>query len=194
MLDLGREDGTLRVRSTTPSGCSRDPGRSATQEAYPSPVALNFYAGICGWTRGAGAPSAPHPTKGSNLTTFRLRVEEPSSSRCRPDPFWLLTSAGSSVECVPDLSSHGRGNDQENDQTDPRETHQTTATFRSGSEDHSSHRETHRLPSPDQDQATFRQSIGCQGKQTHDCAGAAAQAGGRALAVTHAVIKDRSLT
>jgi hypothetical protein len=28
------------------------------------PVALNFYAGICGWTRGAGAPSAPHPTKG----------------------------------------------------------------------------------------------------------------------------------
>jgi hypothetical protein len=46
----------------------------------------------------------------------------------------------------------GRGNDQGNDRTDlggPR----TMATFRSGSEDHSSHR----LPSPDQDQATFRQ-------------------------------------
>jgi hypothetical protein len=28
-----------------------------------APVALNFYAGICGLTREAGAPSAPHPTK-----------------------------------------------------------------------------------------------------------------------------------
>ncbi|HXP15067.1 MAG TPA: hypothetical protein VN907_07180, partial [Actinomycetes bacterium] len=33
-----------------------------------APVALNFYAGICGWTRGTGAPSAPHPTKG--MTTW----------------------------------------------------------------------------------------------------------------------------
>jgi hypothetical protein len=49
----------------------------------------------------------------------RPAVEEHSSSVCRPDPFWLLTSAGSSVECVPDLPSYGRRNDQGNDQTDP---------------------------------------------------------------------------
>jgi hypothetical protein len=59
------------------------------------------------------------PEVGFEPTTFRLRVEEPSSSMCRPDPFWLLTSAGSSVECVPDLPSYGRGNDQGNDQSDP---------------------------------------------------------------------------
>src|SRR4029453_15727867 len=52
------------------------------------------------------------PEVGFEPTTFRLRVEEPSSSVCRPDPFWLLTSAGSSVECVPDLPSHGRGGAQ----------------------------------------------------------------------------------
>ena len=49
-------------------------------------------------------------------TTFRLRVEEHPSTRYRPDRFWLLTSAGSSVECVSDLWRYGRGNDQENDQ------------------------------------------------------------------------------
>jgi hypothetical protein len=46
-------------------------------------------------------------------TTFRLRVEEPSASVCRPDPFWLLKSEGSPVECVPDLSCYGWRNDQE---------------------------------------------------------------------------------
>jgi hypothetical protein len=56
------------------------------------------------------------PEVGFEPTTFRLRVEEPSSSRYRPDPSWLLTSAGSSVECAPDLPSYGRGNDRENDQ------------------------------------------------------------------------------
>jgi hypothetical protein len=59
------------------------------------------------------------PEVGFEPTTFRLRVEKPSSSVCRPGPFWLLPSAGSSVECVPDLSSYARGNDQENDQADP---------------------------------------------------------------------------
>jgi hypothetical protein len=29
-----------------------------------------------------------------------IRVGKPSSSRCRPGPFWLLTSAGSSSQCV----------------------------------------------------------------------------------------------
>jgi hypothetical protein len=29
-----------------------------------APVAVNSYAGICGWTREAAASSAPHPTKG----------------------------------------------------------------------------------------------------------------------------------
>jgi hypothetical protein len=48
-------------------------------------------------------------------STFRLRVEKPSSSRCRPGPFWLLVSAGSSIWCVPDLWRYGRGNDREND-------------------------------------------------------------------------------
>jgi hypothetical protein len=46
---------------------------------------------------------------------FRLRVEEPSSSRCHPGPSRLLTSAGSSSQCVPDLPSYSRRNDQEND-------------------------------------------------------------------------------
>jgi hypothetical protein len=59
------------------------------------------------------------PEVGFEPTTFRLRVGEPSSSRCFRVLFWLLTSAGSSVECVSDLSCYGRGNDQENDQADP---------------------------------------------------------------------------
>ena len=59
------------------------------------------------------------PEVGFEPTTFRLRVGEPSSSVCRPDPFWLLTSVWSSVECVPDPLGYGRRNDQENDQTDP---------------------------------------------------------------------------
>jgi hypothetical protein len=49
------------------------------------------------------------PEVGFEPTTFRLRVEEPLSSRCRPDPFWLLTSAGSSSRCVPDLPCYGGG-------------------------------------------------------------------------------------
>jgi hypothetical protein len=77
------------------------------------------------------------PEVGFEPTTFRLRVEEPSSSRCHPGPFWLLTSAGSSSQCVPDLPSYGRRNDQENDQTDE-EAHQTMTGFRSGWEGSSS--------------------------------------------------------
>jgi hypothetical protein len=53
---------------------------------------------------------------GFEPTTFRLRVETPSSSRYQPGRFWLLTSAGLSSQYVPDLPSYGRGNDQENDQ------------------------------------------------------------------------------
>jgi hypothetical protein len=64
-------------------------------------------------------PAEMEPEVGFEPTTFRLRVEEPSSSRCHPGLFWLLRSAGSSAECVPDLPSYGRGNDQGNDQTDP---------------------------------------------------------------------------
>jgi hypothetical protein len=47
--------------------------------------------------------------RGQDFPTFRLRVEEQSSSRCRPDPSWLLTSAGSSIQYVPDLPCYGRG-------------------------------------------------------------------------------------
>jgi hypothetical protein len=54
------------------------------------------------------------PEVGFEPTTFRLRVGKHSSSRCRPDPFWLLTSERSSAECVPDLPCYGRRNDQEN--------------------------------------------------------------------------------
>jgi hypothetical protein len=50
------------------------------------------------------------PEVGFEPTTFRLRVEEHSSSRCCPDPSWLLTSAGLSVEFVPDLPCYGREN------------------------------------------------------------------------------------
>jgi hypothetical protein len=77
-------------------------------------------AGLCYGSRGGGAAVAFHhqlgvynsqtligeaeivlltcgyvePEVGFEPTTFRLRVEEPSSSVCRPDPFWLLTSVG----------------------------------------------------------------------------------------------------
>ena len=78
------------------------------------------------------------PEVGFEPTTFRLRVETPSSSLYQPGPFWLLTSAGSSIQCVPDLASYGRANDQENDQAVSRKPHRTTATFLSGSEGRSS--------------------------------------------------------
>jgi hypothetical protein len=55
------------------------------------------------------------PEVGFEPATFRLRVEEPSSSRYQPGRFWLLRSAGSFSQCVPDLPSYGRENDREND-------------------------------------------------------------------------------
>jgi hypothetical protein len=61
------------------------------------------------------------PEVGFEPTTFRLRVEEPSSTRCYRGLFLLVTSARSSAECAPDLPSYGRWNDQGNDQADPRE-------------------------------------------------------------------------
>jgi hypothetical protein len=57
-----------------------------------------------------------NPTATLEPSTFRLRVEDPSSSTYRPGLFWLLTSVRLSIECVPDLSCYGRGNDQGNDQ------------------------------------------------------------------------------
>ena len=61
----------------------------------------------------SGQCLATHRLSGPTVTlepsTFRLRVEEPSSSRYQQGPFWLLTSAGSSSQCVPDLPSYGRG-------------------------------------------------------------------------------------
>jgi hypothetical protein len=102
---------------------------------------------------------------GIRTSTFRLRVEEPSSSRYQPDPFWLLTSAGSSVECVPDLSCYGWGNDQGNDQADPGETQQSRTAFRSGSEGASPLDAPSPRPSSDHRSGTFRQKIECQGEQ-----------------------------
>ena len=80
------------------------------------------------------SPAEMEPEVGFEPTTFRLRVEKHPSSRCQPGLFWLLTSAGSSVECVPDLPCYGRGNDQENDQAVSRKSHRTMAIFRSGLE------------------------------------------------------------
>jgi hypothetical protein len=52
------------------------------------------------------------PEEGFEPSTFRLRVETHPSSRFYPERFWLLVSAGSSVEYVPDAPCYGRGNDQ----------------------------------------------------------------------------------
>jgi hypothetical protein len=65
------------------------------------------------------SPAKTEPEVGFEPTTFRLRVETHPSSRYQPGRFWLLTSAASSVEFVPDLSCYGRGNDRENDRTQP---------------------------------------------------------------------------
>jgi hypothetical protein len=56
------------------------------------------------------------PEVGFEPTTFRLRVGAHPSSRSHTVRFWLLTSAGSSIQYVPDLPRYGWGNDQENDQ------------------------------------------------------------------------------
>jgi hypothetical protein len=71
------------------------------------------------------------PRSDSNRRPSDYESDAPSSSRCYRGRSWLLTSAGSSVECVPDLPSHGRGNDQGNDQTDPWRPTEPMATFRS---------------------------------------------------------------
>jgi hypothetical protein len=54
-------------------------------------------------------PAVLEPEVGFEPTTFRLRVETHVSSRSQPGRFWLLTSAGSSVQCVPDLACYGVG-------------------------------------------------------------------------------------
>jgi hypothetical protein len=59
-----------------------------------------------------------------------LRVETHPSSRCHPDPFLLLPSAGSSIECVPDRRRYGRGNDHEHDQPDHGSTTRPDSTLR----------------------------------------------------------------
>jgi hypothetical protein len=49
------------------------------------------------------------PEVGFEPTTFRLPVETHPSNRYQPDRSWLLTSAGSSSQYVPDLPCYGRG-------------------------------------------------------------------------------------
>jgi hypothetical protein len=49
---------------------------------------------------------------GIRTLDLRFRVAAHPSSRCHPDPFPLLRSTGSSIECVPDRRRYGRGNDQ----------------------------------------------------------------------------------
>src|SRR5215216_4322890 len=56
------------------------------------------------------------PEVGFEPATFRLRVATHSSSRCQPGRSWLLRSAGSSIQCAPDLPRYGKGNDHWNDQ------------------------------------------------------------------------------
>jgi hypothetical protein len=55
------------------------------------------------------------PEVGFEPTTFRLRVEEHSSSGCQRVPSWLLRSVGSSSQYGPDLRSNGWWNDHGND-------------------------------------------------------------------------------
>src|SRR5215211_1496729 len=66
-------------------------------------------------------PAVLEPEVGFEPTTFRLRVEKPSSSRYQPGPFWPLTLAGSSSQYVPDLPTYGRGNDRVDPQEPPTE-------------------------------------------------------------------------
>ena len=56
------------------------------------------------------------PEVGFEPTTFRLRVEEQPSTRYYRGRFKLLTSAGSSIEGIPDLWRYGGRNDREDDQ------------------------------------------------------------------------------
>jgi hypothetical protein len=79
------------------------------------------YRSVLSNARNALSPAVLEPEEGFEPSTFRLRVEEPSSTRCCPGLFWLLTLAGSSSQCVPDLPSYGRRNDQENDRSAWRE-------------------------------------------------------------------------
>jgi hypothetical protein len=55
--------------------------------------------------------SSAHPSNGVIIgpTAIRLRVETHPSTRSHPVRFWLLTSAGSFIQCVPDLPYYGGG-------------------------------------------------------------------------------------
>src|SRR5215211_9112328 len=54
-------------------------------------------------------PAVLEPEEGFEPSTFRLPVEPHESSRYQPGRFSLLMSAGSSVECAPDLWCYGSG-------------------------------------------------------------------------------------
>jgi hypothetical protein len=82
------------------------------------------------------------------------------SSRCRLDRFSLLRSAGSSVECVPDLPCYGRGNDQGNDQADLREAHGSWRPSNSNRKALLDWDAQRPPPSPDRGSGTLRQEIG----------------------------------
>jgi hypothetical protein len=79
-------------------------GRESTESLTGSKQGEHYNALTCSF----------EPEVGFEPTTFRLRVETHASSRCWPGRFWLLTSAGSSSQFVPDLPGYSRGNDQEN--------------------------------------------------------------------------------
>jgi hypothetical protein len=98
-------------RSIPPRGCPKVYRRRFGSLGCHSVIHLNILALL-----DSPSPAEMEPEVGFEPTTFRLRVEEPSSSRYCPGRFWLLTSAGSSAECAPDLPCYGWRNDQGNDQ------------------------------------------------------------------------------
>jgi hypothetical protein len=76
--------------------------------------------------------------RGDRTDDLPITSRKPSSSRCRLDPFRLLTSAGSPVACVPDRSVLAGGMTKRMTGLSLRKPHRTLATFRSGSEGRSS--------------------------------------------------------
>src|SRR5215203_1754015 len=103
-----------RRRSAGTSESCRPPSTSearfthkggSTRQARPPAGGLYICPLTCGFGARGGIRTLDLPITSRNA--FVQQVP--------PRRFWQLRSAGSSSQCVPDLSCYGRGNDQEND-------------------------------------------------------------------------------